>query len=78
MCAAANGWVGIGRIVYASSSRQLMEWLKEFGAPEPPVRPLPVEEVAPGIIVEGPAPELAGRIRELQRRAYERRKRVPS
>lgn len=74
MCAAANGWVGIGRIVYASSSRQLMEWLKEFGAPEPPVRPLPVQEVAPGIVVAGPAPELAAQIRELHRRSLARRK----
>lgn len=73
MCAAANGWVGIGRIVYASSSRQLMEWLKEFGAPEPPVRPLPVQEVAPGIVVAGPAPELAAQIRELHRRSWARR-----
>ena len=76
MCGAANGWVGIGRIVYASSSRQLMEWLGEFGAPAPPVRPLPVQEVAPGIVVEGPALELAAQIRELHRRAYERRQRV--
>jgi len=74
MCAAANAWVGIGRIVYASSSQQLMEWRKEFGAPAPPVRPLPVQEVAPGIAVAGPAPELAAEIRELQRRAWERRR----
>ncbi len=65
MCAAANGWVCIGRIVYASSSRQLMEWLGESEAPAPPVRPLPVQEVASGIVVEGPALELAAQIREL-------------
>jgi hypothetical protein len=53
-----------------------MEWLGEFGAPAPPVRPLPVQEVAPGIVVEGPALELAAQIRELHRRAYERRQRV--
>ena len=29
MCAAAHGWVGLGRIVYASSSRQLVQWLTE-------------------------------------------------
>lgn len=31
MCAAAHGWVGLGRIVYASSSKQLVEWLSELG-----------------------------------------------
>ena len=39
MCAAANGWVGIGRIVYASSSRQLTAWSQEFGAPAPRFNP---------------------------------------
>ena len=38
MCAAAHGWVGLGRIVYASSSRQLAEWLEELGVP-PVARP---------------------------------------
>ena len=27
MCAAAHGWVGLGRIVYAASSAQLVTWL---------------------------------------------------
>ncbi|TMZ54504.1 nucleoside deaminase, partial [Klebsiella pneumoniae] len=27
MCAAAHGWVGLGRIVYVSSSEQLSAWL---------------------------------------------------
>lgn len=73
MCAAATGWVGIGRIVYASSSQQLMEWRKELGAPAPPVRPLPIQEVVPGIVVEGPAPDLAAQVRELHRRLHQRR-----
>lgn len=30
MCAAAHGWVGLGRIVYASSSEQLGRWLHEW------------------------------------------------
>ncbi|WP_417543681.1 hypothetical protein [Marinobacter sp.] len=33
MCAAAHGWVGLGRIVYASSSEQLAFWLEEMHAP---------------------------------------------
>lgn len=65
MCSAAHGWVGLGRIVYASSSRQLTRWLREFGAPAGPVRPLPIQDVLPGVSVEGPEPSLSGRIREL-------------
>ncbi|MGV2384699.1 MAG UNVERIFIED_CONTAM: nucleoside deaminase [Thermobifida fusca] len=70
MCAAAHGWVGLGRIVYASSSAQLMEWLAELGGPAPPVRALPICEVVPGVTVEGPVPELAEQVRELHRRFH--------
>ncbi len=70
MCAAAHGWVGLGRIVYAASSEQLAEWLTELGVPAPPVRTLPIHEVAPNVIVEGPAPGLADRIQELHRRFH--------
>jgi tRNA(Arg) A34 adenosine deaminase TadA len=70
MCAAAHGWVGLGRIVYASSSAQLTQWLTEMGAPAPPVRPLPVGDIAPGVVVEGPAPELAEEVRALHRRRH--------
>ena len=70
MGAAAHGWVGLGRIVYASSSAQLMEWLAELGVPAPPVRALPIREVVPGVTVEGPVPELAEQVRELHRRFH--------
>jgi tRNA(Arg) A34 adenosine deaminase TadA len=70
MCSAAHAWVGLGRIVYAASSEQLGAWLAELGVPAGPVRALPVREVAPGVVVEGPAPELAEEIRELHRRFY--------
>src|SRR5690625_2636470 len=30
MCAAAHVWVGLGRIVYASSSEQLSQWHREW------------------------------------------------
>src|SRR5687768_8040229 len=33
MCAAAHAWVGLGRIVYAASSRQLTGWRQELGLP---------------------------------------------
>ncbi|MEV5496537.1 nucleoside deaminase [Nonomuraea fuscirosea] len=71
MCAAAHAWVGLGRIVYASSSVQLDGWLSELGVPAAPVRPLPVNEVAPGVVVEGPVPELAEEVHELHRRYHE-------
>jgi tRNA(Arg) A34 adenosine deaminase TadA len=70
MCAAAHGWVGLGRIVYVASSEQLSAWLGELGAPAPPVRPLPIQEVAPGVLVEGPVPELADEVRALHRRFH--------
>ncbi|MDX3382012.1 nucleoside deaminase [Streptomyces niveiscabiei] len=72
MCAAAHAWVGLGRIVYVASSEQLGAWLTELGVPAPPVRTLPVHEVAPGVTVEGPVPELVGEVRELHRRFHAR------
>ncbi|MFJ6699621.1 nucleoside deaminase [Streptomyces sp. NPDC091272] len=68
MCAAAHGWVGLGRISYASSSEQLLGWLDELGADRPPLTILPVQQVVPGIAVEGPAPELTEEIHGLFRR----------
>ncbi|MCX5059765.1 nucleoside deaminase [Streptomyces sp. NBC_00201] len=67
MCAAAHAWVGLGRIVYVASSRQLSSWLAELGVPAAPVRALPVNEVAPDLVVEGPVPELAQEVRALHR-----------
>jgi tRNA(Arg) A34 adenosine deaminase TadA len=70
MCAAAHGWAGLGRIVYASSSGQLAGWLSDLGLPPPPVRALPVKEIAPNVIVEGPHPELAEEVRKLHLRFH--------
>ena len=70
MCAAAHGWVGLGRIVYVASSAQLTGWLAEWGAPPPAVRPLPVQEVAPQVVVEGPVEDLVSRIRALHERCF--------
>jgi tRNA(Arg) A34 adenosine deaminase TadA len=68
MCAAAHGWVGLGRIVYATSSEQLGAWLAELGVAAGPVRPLAITQVAPGLVVAGPAPGLAEQVHELHRR----------
>ncbi len=72
MCAAAHAWVGLGRIVYVSSSEQLAAWLAELGVPLPQVRTLPVNQVAPGVVVQGPVPGLDEQVRELHRRFHGR------
>jgi tRNA(Arg) A34 adenosine deaminase TadA len=73
MCAAAHGWVGLGRIVYASSTAQMLGWMAELGVAPPPVRPLPIREVVPDAEVDGPAPELTDAIRALHVRFHGRR-----
>ena len=67
-CSAAHAWVGLGRIVYVSSSVQLTGWLAELGVPPSPVRALAITEVAPGLAVHGPVPGLDEQVRELHRR----------
>ncbi|MCT7661934.1 nucleoside deaminase [Mycobacterium deserti] len=65
MCAAGHAWVGLGRIVYAASSAQLSQWLTEWGAPPPPVAPLPITMVAPRVVAEGPAEQFADAMKAL-------------
>ena len=74
MCAAAHGWVGLGRIVYASSSEQLVQWLSEMGIPLGRVRNLPIQDVIRDTPVFGPVPELAEEVRELHRQFYARKR----
>ena len=71
MCSTVHANVGLGKIVYASSSKQLGQWRKELGIEEGPVKPLPITQVAPGLEVEGPV-DLADEIRELHRLRQER------
>jgi tRNA(Arg) A34 adenosine deaminase TadA len=68
MCAAAHGWAGLGRIVYATSSQQLGGWLADLRVSPAPVLPLAITQVVPGLVVAGPAPELAEQVRDLHRR----------
>jgi tRNA(Arg) A34 adenosine deaminase TadA len=70
MCSAAHAWAGLGRIVYAASTAQLVGWLADWGVPPGPVRPLAVHEVAPGVPVDGPAPELEAEVRALHARLH--------
>jgi tRNA(Arg) A34 adenosine deaminase TadA len=68
MCSAAHAWAGLGRIVYVSSSEQLIAWLAELGVSPPPVIPLAINQVAPGLVVQGPVPGLDEQVHELHRR----------
>lgn len=69
MCSSAHAMVGLGRIVYASSSDQLRSWLREMGVQRrSPISPLPINAVASHIPVAGPDPELAAEVRKLVER----------
>ncbi|NGN66889.1 nucleoside deaminase [Streptomyces sp. A7024] len=70
MCSAAHAWVGLGRIVYAASTEQLVGWLQQWGVAPAPVAGLPVQAIAPGIETAGPAPELTEEIRGLHARLH--------
>lgn len=73
MCSAAHAWAGLGRIVYVSSSKQLGEWMAEFGVPSPsPINPLAIQEVAPNVPVDGPVAGLDEEVKELQRLAVQK------
>ena len=67
MCTTVHANVGLGRIVYASSSAQLVEWRKELGIKPGPVNMLSIGQVAPGLSIDGPAPGLDEEVRELHR-----------
>ena len=70
MCSAAHAWVGLGRIVYVSSSGQLIAWLTELGVSPSPVIPLAISQVAPGLAVQGPVPGLDEEVHDLHRRYH--------
>lgn len=72
MCAAAHGWVGLGRIVFATSTEQLTGWLAELGVPPGPVLPLAITDLVPSAVVAGPVPELADEVRALHVRVHAR------
>ncbi len=67
MCSAAHGWVGLGRIAYVHSSAQLADWLGQFGVDPAPVRSYAINDIVPGVVVDGPVPELLAQMHELHR-----------
>jgi tRNA(Arg) A34 adenosine deaminase TadA len=74
MCAAAHGWAGLGRIVYATSSEELTGWLAELGVAPAPVLPLPITLIVPGVPVAGPVPQFAEQVRDLHRAFHSARR----
>jgi tRNA(Arg) A34 adenosine deaminase TadA len=70
MCAAAHAWVGLGRIVYAASTAQLVSWQQVWGVATSPVAPLPISTIAPGVQIDGPAPELAEEMKAMYETAF--------
>ncbi|MEJ8778635.1 nucleoside deaminase [Pseudogracilibacillus sp. ICA-222130] len=72
MCAAAHGWVGLGKIVYASSSEQLAAWLTEFGVAPSPVKNLPIQAVIRDAEVAGPVESLSNIVKELHRQLHKK------
>ncbi|KAJ5806837.1 cytidine deaminase-like protein [Penicillium riverlandense] len=72
MCTSAHAYAGLGRIVYACSSAQLTQWRTQLGAKAGSVVPLPINQVAPGLIADGPAPGLDEEIYELHRLKHAR------
>ena len=72
MCAAAQGWAGVGRVVAAASTGQLAEWRASWGLPAGPVAPLPITDVAPAVVVVAPVAPFDAEMREVHGRAAAR------
>lgn len=73
MCAAAHGLNGLGRIVYAFSTKQLIALLAELGVTGSRLNPLPIESVVKNAVVKGPVMELAEQISDLHKQYYKSR-----
>lgn len=69
MCAAAQGWAGVARVVAAASTGQLAEWRASWGLPAGPVAALPITDVTPGVVVIAPVAPFDAEMREVHRRA---------
>lgn len=72
MCSGAHGMVGLGRIVMASSTQQLTEWRKGFGAPPSRVKPLPVQDIIRDIVIDGPVEMFREEIYQMHLKSYQR------
>ena len=71
MCSAAHAWVGLGRVVYAMSGKDLAAYRSSLGDGPSPVTAFSVTEIAPRVAVDGPEPSLEARLKALHRRSFE-------
>ncbi|MCO7025811.1 nucleoside deaminase [Tetragenococcus halophilus] len=68
MCASAHGLVGLGRIVYASSTEQLKKWNEEMDVESGRLQGLSIREVINDTEVNGPDDFLSEKVKQLQYR----------
>lgn len=65
MCSAAHAYCGLGPIVYITSSKQYVQWMKEAGIGAGEVAPLAIQEVSPRVSVTGPVAVWDEEVRKL-------------
>src|SRR5699024_9073725 len=70
MCSAAHGWVGLGRTVYASSTKQLVEWTGDMNLTPSPKTKLPIEVDIKDANVDGPGAEIKEQLRMLHEQLH--------
>lgn len=74
MCAGAHSWAQIGSLYYLSSTKQLGQWLDEFGADVSPIQFVSARKIVKDVIVKGPADgALLNEIKQLHQRYHERK-----
>ena len=71
MCATAHALVGLDKIVYVSSSKQLSQWLEAINVAPAPFKNLPIESVIRDANVEGPFEALSPKIESLHLRYHQ-------
>ena len=71
MCATAHAWVGLGRIVFATSTKDLVAWLDEFGAKPLPYKPIGTRELLPGHPIAGPDDSFREVVKALHGRVHQ-------
>lgn len=73
MCSAAHAYCGLGPIVYISSTEQYSMWMREAGVGGAGVvRPLAINDVAPGISVDGPVAGMDEQVKALHMERWSR------
>ncbi len=74
MCAAAHGWAGLGKIIYAASGEQLNKWMEEWHQKPSPIYYYPIKDVIKNIKVVGPVIEFEDKIKELHYQSLKQKK----